>query len=118
MRQQRAMDHQPVIAIDLPGIGFVIVNPVPVESQRRVVEQQCRVESDRLGMGFIGGGLWRDRAGGVVGAIDQFLPFCQGQRAALFDVVPDRDEPQWAGPALFAGHVLYRAGAFGLDACE
>ena len=43
---QRAVHDEPAIALDLAGIGQVVVDAMRVEGQRRVAEQQARIGCD------------------------------------------------------------------------
>ena len=46
-RDQGSVHHKPRIAFDLGRIAAIIVDPMPVERQRRVAKQQHVVRLDR-----------------------------------------------------------------------
>src|SRR3546814_9125985 len=57
---QRAVDDQPGIALDVPGIVAVVMDAVRVEGERRIAEEQYRVGRDAAdGIGTFGGGCGR-----------------------------------------------------------
>ena len=92
MGEKRAVDDQTAVAFFVTSIVGIVVDAVAVEGQGRVPEELGWRKSERLGFhGDFWGCLrlcrWR-----VGGAIDEFLPFRDRKRVALFDIVAQAHE--------------------------
>ena len=102
------MDDKPPISFDLPGIGRVIVDSVPIEGDGRIAEQHGGI-SRHLARGLAD---WRGvaRLGCTPGfgpgfgwgvAVDDILAFAHHQLAGRAVFMHHRDKAQSAGAALF-----------------
>ena len=101
------MHDEAVVAFDIAGIGFIVVNTVPVERERGIAKQQRAVERDLFGEDFIGAGdWWRSGVCGVWDAVHQFLPFGKREGLSLPDIMAHAHKCQRSAAPIFAGHAL------------
>ena len=105
---QRPVDDQPRIALDLGDVAAVVVDAVAVEGERRVAEQQHRIGRHRpcgrlVGRRAAPAGARRARLRQV--AVDDVVLLGEQQLAVARDLVAHGDEHQGAGLALAPAHV-------------
>ena len=109
--EQRPVDDETGVALDLGDVAAVVVDAVPVEGQRRVAEQQDVVRDDRAlprGTGRRGRGRRFDLAGLLLRPVDDVVVLHQGRvaRAVAAHLVPHRDEDERTRPSLLGNDVL------------
>lgn len=119
LSDQGAVYDKAIIAFDVAGVSFVIVDAVPIQRQCGIAKEQGAVEIDVPQAGFsVWCVWWRHVCLGGVLSINQILPFGQGEAVALFDVVADADKSERTTAPGFVADGLYRADLFGAYTCQ
>ena len=113
---QRAVNDQARVALDLGGVLAVVVDAVGVEGQRRVTKQQHVIWNDLSWPGRTGrrgDGRWFDIARLLRCAVDDVVKFNQRWccRAVAAQVMPHFHKHQLAGTTFFLRDIDNRAGA-------
>ena len=108
------MDDKPGIACDLPAVVRIVVDPMSVEGQGRVPEEQDRIEGHRAAsVGGLARGLRDWRASCI--PVDKILMLDQGEVSALAEFMAQGYEHQSPHPALPFGNAFNDRNLPGLD---
>ncbi len=102
LRQKRAVGDEAIIALNIEGIGFIIMDAMAVHGEGGISEQFGRGEAVGFLMGFVGSRGWRRRFWRRrvrVLAVNEVLVFGDTQGAGLVDVVAQGDEGERASAA-------------------
>ncbi len=96
------MSDETAVALNITGIGFIIMDAMAVHGEGGITEQFGRGEAVQFLMGFVGSRGWqhRFRSRRVRAlAVNEVLVFGDAQGAGLVNVVAQGDECEWTSAA-------------------
>ena len=102
------MDNESRIAFPFGSVKAIVVDPVAIEGQRRVAEQQARIDLHRPSML-----PRRERCQGlsttprrIKASVDDVLALRDHEFPIRFDPVLHGNEAEWAGPAFLQDNIF------------